>query len=390
MLLHAGGGYATIVAAMKKTKQLMGAAALRGAAAYGIGALVAVATAFSAMADDAWQRTRNGVVFKGVEVHNAVALVPTNGFYRFCRVDPHTVKALSPHGQNMAFVSTGVELRFRIRQGEAKLVLGGLDEKTRVTCHVYRGDVICDWPKTSVVVEGTNTVLTFKRDPAAHLAKRAEKFGFRYHPEVFRIVLPPTSQIGIRDVVGDVEPPPPEMMPKQTYLAYGSSITHGSISLCIEWSYAALVGEALGADVRNVGLAGSALMENEIADFVAGEDFDYVSLEMGVNSLRRLSREEYESRVRYMVRKVAESHPKARVLAIDVFRGELSAGQVEKAAAFRETLARVVKELALPNVVYVNGLDALPAKNSLSTGSLHPSPHGHAEIARHLVGKFRQ
>ena len=290
----------------------------------------------------------------------------------------------------MAFVDTGVELRFRIRQGEAKLVLGGLGEETRASCHVYRGDVVCDWPKTDVVVEGTNTVLTFKRDPLEHLVRRAEKFGFRYHPEVFRIVLPQTSQIGIRDVIGDVEPPPPEMLPRLNYLAYGSSITHGSIALNIERSYAALVGEALGADVRNIGLAGSALMENEVADFIAGEEFDYASLEMGVNSLRRLSREEYESRVRYMVRRVAESHPRARVLAIDVFRGELSDDLKEKADAFRETLVRVVKELDLPNVAYVNGLDALPEKGSLSTGSLHPSPRGHEAIARYLVERFRQ
>ena len=358
-----------------------------GVVARGLAALLAVA-AFRAFGAEEFARTRNGVVFKGVEIHNAVSLVPTNGLYRFCRVDTRAFNSLSDHGRMAALTTTGVEMRFRIRKGEAKLVMGGLDETLRTSCRIYRGDVVCDWPGTDMAIVGTNTVLSFKKTPIAHLMKRAAKFGFRYHPEVVRVVFSPCSRVGIRDVIGDVEPPPPEMLPRRTYLAYGSSITHGSISLLIERSYAALVGAALGADVRNVGLAGSARMENEIADFIAGEDFDCVSLEMGVNVLGRMDVEEYERRVRYMVRKVAESHPKARVLAIDVFRAEISGGK--RAQAFRRTLARVVKELALPNVVYVNGLDALPEKDALSTGALHPSPHGHEEIARHLVEKFRQ
>ena len=357
--------------------------------ARGLVAMLATA-AYCAFGGEDFARTRNGVVFKGVEIHNAVSLVPTNGLYRFCRVDRRAFNALSDHGKMAALTTTGVEIRFRIREGEVKLVMGGLDETLRTSCRIYRGDVVCDWKGTEMSIVGTNTVLSFKKTSAANLLKRAEKFGFRYHPDVVRMVFSPCSRVGIRDVVGAVEPPPPEMLPKRTYLAYGSSITHGSIALLIERSYAALVGEALGADVRNIGLAGSAHMENEVADFIAGEDFDYVSLEMGVNVLKKMDVDEYERRVRYMVRKVSESHPKARVLAIDVFRAEIAGSHLEKAQAFRRTLARVVGELALPNVVYVNGLDALPEKDSLSTGSLHPSPHGHEEIARHLAEKFRR
>ena len=88
------------------------------------------------------------------------------------------------------------------------------------------------------------------------------------------------------------------------------------------------------------------------------------------------------------MKKVAQSHPKARVLAIDVFRAELSGKEQETALVFRKTLERVVEELSLPNVVYVNGLHALSEKDTLSSGAVHPSSQGHEEIARFLISKF--
>ena len=63
-------------------------------------------------------------------------------------------------------------------------------------------------------------------------------------------------------------------------------------------------------------------------------------------------------------------------------------GKIWTANGWKTTLERVVEELSLPNVVYVNGLHALPEKDTLSSGSVHPSPQGHEEIARFLLSKF--
>jgi len=354
--------------------------------------LVAAALALGAEfanAEEAFRRTVNGTVFKGVLAHNAVALAPTNGLCRFRRLDERATAAMPAAKQSRAYVTTGVELRFRVRKGEVKLIMGRLKDGDPVVCRVYHGDAIVDWPGTTRVIAATNAVWSFQAAAEPRLRARADRFGCRYDPEVIRVVLPPSDNLGIRDVVGEAEPPGPEMLPRTTYLAYGSSITHGSDAIATECCYASLVGDALGADVRNLGLAGSARMENEIADFIAGERFDYATLEMGVNVIGSMSAEEYERRVRYMIRRVAESHPKARILAIDVFRAELSGKDLERARDYRKALARVVRELGLPNVAHVNGLDALPEKDSLSTGDVHPSQKGHEAIARHLVGRFR-
>lgn len=353
------------------------------------GAAIASLACQSGNADRDWVRTRNGVLFKGVEIHNVAELVPTNGLYRFSRVDARARASMEGRTRPRAFCSTGVELRFCLRSPEARIVMGGLGPSVHETCQVYRGDFAVDWPDATRTVVGERTEWVFRKTPDEHLRRRVEKFGCRYDPDVIRVILPQSADLGIRDVIGDVIPPPPEKLPARTYLAYGSSITHGSCAGQILRCYASLVGEALAVDVRNVGLAGSAFMQPEMADFIAGESFDLCSLEMGVNTLGRMSSDEYERRVRYMVRRVAESHPGARILAIDVFRTELSAEALERAKGCRRILERVVRELALPNVTYVNGLDALPERGALTTGPLHPSPQGHAAIAAHLVPLFR-
>ena len=143
----------------------------------------------------------------------------------------------------------------------------------------------------------------------------------------------------------------------------------------------------LKADVRNLGFAGSACLEPEMADFIAGEPFDHATLEMGINILG-MDPDEYARRVRYFVKRVAEAHPQAKILAIDVYGNRLSEGGRACAARFREIVKRTVKELALPNVTYVNGLEIIPDDVEICTGGAHPTPKGHEIIAKGLLERF--
>lgn len=331
-------------------------------------------------------RTPTGIIHQNLLFHNVDYLEPgANGLMLIHRVPDAVDRVLGAQGKRMNRSNTGVEIRFVMKGNEVKLRFGGLTEQAIAQILVYYGDFIADWPETSKYVCGRDGLVIIRRSPRMEKMKAvSSRYSRRFDPEVVRLVLP-HGQLGFKGLEGDVVPPKLEQMPAKIYLAYGSSITHGSIGCLMPFNYASLLGEGLGTDVRNLGFAGSALMEREMADFIAEQDFDYISLEMGINHLG-MPPDEYERRVRHFVSVVADTHPQARVLAIDVFRfvGD-EQGQV-RAARFREILARVVKELARPNVIYVNGLDALPKESLLSEGFVHPSPAGHRAIAAHLLG----
>ncbi|UKI37142.1 MAG: hypothetical protein L6V93_02775 [Clostridiales bacterium] len=76
---------------------------------------------------------------------------------------------------------------------------------------------------------------------------------FPFSPSVVRIVFD-RGYIELVDVIGDVEPPRAEMLPKKTFLCYGSSITHGSNAICYSntWaSYLAHKNSALTAEISD-------------------------------------------------------------------------------------------------------------------------------------------
>ena len=128
-----------------------------------------------------------------------------------------------------------------------------------------------------------------------------------FDPEVIRIVLPYGTcyYVGIE---GEVEPPLKSQLPEKSYLAYGSSITHGSLSLAAPYSYPFRISQMLSCDYINFGFAGSAHMERTMAEYIVSrKDWDFASIEMGVNMLgSEYSVELFEERVKEFVDIMAE------------------------------------------------------------------------------------
>lgn len=60
----------------------------------------------------------------------------------------------------------------------------------------------------------------------------------------------------------------PMFSAEKTYLAYGSSITHGSLALAAPCSYPFQIARRLGCDYLNLGYAGSAYLEREMAEYI--------------------------------------------------------------------------------------------------------------------------
>jgi len=328
------------------------------------------------------------VVFKGVQVHNVAELVrEKDGRMSLRRIPARAEAAMGEQGRRMNAGNTGVELRFVMKGDEVRLRLGGATDASFSRLTVYHGDIIGDWPELYKNVAGRNAEIVIRKPKnlAELRAVSARQHG-RFDAAVVRLVVP-SGDLCIIDVVGEVEPPPSEMVPRKTYLAYGSSITHGSNALAIEECFASRVGRGLGADVRNLGFAGSARMEPEVADCIADCPFDLATLEMGINILGT-DPAEFERRVRYFVRRIGESHPQARIFVIDVFGNRCGERAQAQAVVFRSVVRRVVDELKLPNVAYVSGLDLLPDDTEIAAGGTHPTPRGHELIARELLKRF--
>ena len=333
--------------------------------------------------------SRADVVYQNVLLRNVSELVADeDGLQRFRRVPSSVHSVLSEQGKKMNAGNTGVEIRFVLEGDKAIIRLGCEKAESTATCYVYYGDFIADWPETEKVVLGRDTSLTIRRSTRRDYLRRAyQDCGGRFEPDVVRIVLP-HGAIGIRSVEGDVRPPTENEVPRRVYLAYGSSITHGSVATQQPMSYASLVAAQLGADIRNLGFAGSCRLEREMADYIAAQPFDYASLEMGINILN-MDPVEFEKRVRYLLDKVSATHPNALILAIDVYRTLGDEKHLADAENFRKIVARVVKDLNRANVMHVSGLEALPSVSLLSEGFVHPAPEGHRAIADCLVNHFK-
>lgn len=325
------------------------------------------------------------MIFKSIDIHGCSALEELpNGAYGTLRVPVAVEEHLSKNGQAQNRNSTGIEFRFVIKEGSAKFRFS-YPEGTFGMLTVYHGEFVADWPETTKILSGECEVTIPKSNNLPILRKLAEEHGHRFSPDVIRLVF--TVRPLLVEVEGAIELPSEEMLPKKKYLAYGSSITHGSIALHSYYHYVERVAANLSADVLNLGFAGSALLEKEMADFIADEcDFDFATLELGVNLLLLgHTPEDYEERVRYFLRRVAEAHPNAKIFAIDIYTCKsdiISNGAAER---YREILRSVLKEFNLPNVVYVNGKTVLRSPDKLTTGLVHPNPDGIMEMSENLT-----
>ena len=324
------------------------------------------------------------MIFNNIEIHGCSELEALpSGAYGTLRVPSYIHEVFSDHGKAQNKNSTGIEMRF-VLEGDSATLKFRYDESQRGTITVFYGEFVADWPETTKSLAGECEVKIVKSSNIDILRRLASERGHRFSPDVVRLMFQ-GARPQLVSIDGDISLPTPEMCPKKKYLAYGSSITHGSISLHPYYNYVERVAANIGADVTNLGFAGYAQLHPEMADFIAEKcEFDIATLEMGINILN-LTNEEYESRVRHFVRRIAEAHPNAKIFAIDVYYCRSDILGLDCAERYRVILKRVVEELGLSNVVYVNGKTVLTDPSKLSSGLVHPNPDGVMEMAENLT-----
>lgn len=320
--------------------------------------------------------------FKGIELHNVRELIKGEYGYILSRLP----SSLVPHLKTDGLTATGVELRLVPISDEVKIkikrVLPGV-----TVANIYYGSVQSGWQELYKAITYEPCEITVKRSPNLETIKGfSDSIGAPFSPEVIRIVLQ-SGQYEIIDVEGECRVPTAEELPKRTYLAYGSSITHGSLSITPCRSYPFIISERLGTDYINFGYAGSAMLEPEMADFIADNcEFDIATVEMGINMLKTVSPEELRTRVKYFVNRIATAHPTKPIYATNIFYHSedfLKPGdETSTTNVFRRIIRETVLALGLPNVTFVDGLSILSGVEYLSEDTTHPNAEGIEMIAK--------
>ena len=189
---------------------------------------------------------------------------------------------------------------------------------------------------------------------------------------------------GLESFGREVARPAAEQLPGVTWLAYGSSITQS-------WSrgYVHQAARRLKVDVLNKGLSGSCRLEPAAADYLAGLDRDFATLELGVNVLGDYTPEVFQERVVYLLDRMAEAHPGAPVFVLTLFPGRpalLSAPDLgsERTEAFDAILREQVADRGEPFRL-IKGGDVLSEVRGLSADLVHPSDFGHVLMGENLA-----
>jgi len=331
------------------------------------------------------------MLYENVELHNIEQITPADDDGVWLQRLPDEVRLKLNEGAQGQALSPGcAEVRFVADASEAKVTLAG-DGDTRVS--VFHGR----FGSGEVHRVGTEPVtIDVTRCANIDLAEKSHFADMPFDPMVFRVVLG-GGRVRLLSVEGDnVRPPQPEQLPDIRLLTYGTSITHGYSASAPHLCYAAQAAWALGADLINLGLAGSCHAENEMADYMAErEDWNIASLALSVN-MRGFDADEYTRRLEYMVERVAGADTSRPVACVTLWPYFDDLGSpwaddetVIGSARMRQILRDAVTRAGHPNLHLVEGPDILTDMGGLTDDLIHPADNAMIDMGRGLAARLR-
>ena len=336
------------------------------------------------------------MIHDGLEFHNIVELVEVEG-EKGLRIQraPESVRKLVNEGTAGVMMSpAGSEIRFRLADGCDSATVT-LSSKEGATGYIYHGP----FQGGSFVLGAEPMDIKVTPSKRASLLTKEDYRGAQYDPNLFRLIFgghypEPVMYHGHSEGIalpreGDV--------PKRTYLAYGSSITHGTEFVGGAISYPAHVAWKLGYDCRNLGASGCCLCEPEFADFLAEQKADLVTLELSVNMLgSQFTAEDFRKRAGYLVERIVDADPERQVVCITIFTHYndinpryCSGNDKATAGEIRQVLRDIVKHLARPNLHIMEGPELLGDIGGLTQDLIHPGARGMIQIGEELARRIK-
>ncbi|HPP12982.1 MAG TPA: SGNH/GDSL hydrolase family protein, partial [bacterium] len=318
------------------------------------------------------------MIFENVELHNVAEVTRCDGQsgVRLQRVPEEVRLKLNAAAQMRMLQPDGAEIRF-LFDGPACRVTLSSEDQTRVT--VFHGPF--DGRQRFLIGKEARTIEISQPVFLDQLdGKYTEKMFFS--PRVVRLILggPQRAPVWFHGIQGEkVRPPEPGELPRQRYLVYGTSITHGFDAEGPHLTYVAQTARFLRADLINLGVGGAAHCEPELADYIATRsDWDFASLELSVNMLG-FTLEEFYQRVGYFVNRVAGANTGRPVLCITLYPFFLDFGVVPPGLQcqatpeeYRQALRDIVAACPCPNVHLVEGPEILREMTNLTCDLIHP------------------
>ncbi len=322
--------------------------------------------------------------YKNVELYNVAEI---NGENSLVRIPDKLRTTLNESAKSAALSAAGCEIRFNLKSETGKIILKLKDEPGVFfpVAEVYQGAF--KLASYSIGAEATEIPIAFPQNIEL-LDKISKEKNLPFDSRLFRIILPYSVAIEIPKIEGGFSPPAQEQTPQTKYLAYGSSITHGATALRPTGSYAMRTAQLLKVDLINLGFGGGAHCESQMADYIAERnDWDFATLELGINMVGGFETDEFKKRIEYFIEKIATAHPDKWIFCIDLFTFALDFDPAStKQNEFRKIVKETVEKLNMPKVVYLDGREILRNVSGLMAGDLvHPSPEGMEEMAGNLA-----
>lgn len=321
------------------------------------------------------------MIFDEMEFHNVEAMVSCERGYKMCRLPLEITKDLD-YGirDNTSFLSTGVEIRFIMVSEEVKLHLCVNKEEEAQVAMIYFGAIQGGWNYSTKTIGTEETVISIKYPESMEkLEEMCQAARQKFSSKLVRVILP-YGMCCYLGKEGDTKLPGECDVPYGKYLAYGSSITHGSLAFVPPCNYVNTIARYFGVDAINQGYAGSAFMEKPMAEYIVNrKDWSFASVELGINMIKKpISDEAYEERIKVFLDILAtDSRP---IFVTDIFT-HLGEGQ-ERSEIFRDIVRRNTKG---KNLIYTPGIELLDNPSFISADLTHPTYEGEQQIAMNWI-----
>lgn len=342
------------------------------------------------------------MIYQDIEFFNVEELLPVEGLpgLRLYRYPKALAESLGePWQHNARFRAQrahGCELRFVTEARCFDLALTAYEQDIDV--QIFRGDRLL---QKNTLPAGRTTVLHVDLPPMEEQVEAAGLQKARFSHRVWRVLFGVNGYLHFNslDTYGwPRRPPRPEEQPATRWLAYGSSITCGHVVTLYTNAYINQAARRLGWDVLNKGLSGSCFCEAQIADYLAGQKVDYMTLEVGVNMAPSFSALDYTARLRHLLQTVRQNQSVKRFFVIDAFPnyGAWHKDADLSAARHYEPFKRITRELTAETAaqderfVSIHGEDILQGSENLSCDLLHPSDEGHILMGQALAEAIRR
>lgn len=334
------------------------------------------------------------MIYKNIEFHNVIELYRRDEFsgLQLQRTPVKIQKHLSERGRWNSQMLPNSEIRFITDAENIRLFISTLQGDASLL--VYNGDIL---NSEHYLTPGKTHCIHVKPNEKFKTLDRKAFNGSRFSPNVWRFY---SSGLFLMfhqlETFGhSVRPPEIEEKPKMRWLAYGSSITMGTGASRPDLSYVNQTARRLGVDVFNMGQGGACMCEPELADFFAERhDWDFATLEIGVNMLTKYSLEEFSKRATYMFETLVKKHPDKPIIVITPFLNfhHMSLEETlakKRQAEYTQFLNKMVLSSKSLNAHVIDGRDILTDFTGLCADLIHPHDIGTISMSENLCNKLK-